>query len=383
MDDQNECDRQIEVLGLGIDIGGTKIEGVALDQNGHVLATYRMPSHKGNHAVHDDTVKLVRKLIERVKATRVLTEFSRSGQELEGFHNLDGLSNSTQTRRLGQITVGLGIPGRVDSIRGTVDDAINLGIHHMDLAKSIEETLGLPVQVENDVNIAALGAASLAESNLASSSIVGAEAPLNLNELHDGTAQARSLPPQEDQVTVFINLGTGLAAGIIRNGAIEHGANGVIGEIGHIPVDTHAFPCKCGQVGCLETVASGSAVEALWPGVNHPLPDMIAKAQKGDRRAAQGLDIIINGIALAIQIVALTIDPNAIILGGGLTKTGQPLLDLVKRRLRARAEESHFIASLNLPERVCLSLSDQPIAAIGAALSGSKTIGPGIQLKRN
>lgn len=345
----------METLGLGIDIGGTKIEGVALDQAGHILATYRIPSRRGNQAVHDDTVQAVRELISQVT----------------------GETGQVPPER---ITIGLGIPGRIDSHAGTVDDAINLGIDHMDLARIVGETLGLPVRVENDVNIAALGAASLAEANPTGHSPRETEASADDYSAHRGTAEGRSLPPEQDQVTVFINLGTGLAAGIIRNGAIEHGANGVIGEIGHIPVDPHEFHCQCGQSGCLETVASGSAVEALWPGVDHPLPDMIAKARQGDRKAVERLDIIGNGIAQAIQIVALTIDPNVIILGGGLTKTGQPLLDLIRGKLEARAGKSHFIASLDLPDRVRLSSTDKPIAAIGAALAGSRAVGPGIHL---
>lgn len=249
-----------------------------------------------------------------------------------------------------------------------MDDAVNLGIEHMDLALSVGNTLGLPTRVENDVNIAALGAASLARTNTEGRPTFNTRA-----RAEDYPAAGRSLPPETDQVTVFINLGTGLVAGIIRNGAIEHGASGAIGEIGHIPVDPHKFHCKCGQSGCLETVASGSAVEALWPGVNHPLPDMIDKARQGDPKASKRLDIIGDGIAQAI-------DPNIIILGGGLTRTGQPLLDLIIGKLEARARESRFIASLNLPARVRSSSTDKPIAAIGAALAGSRAVGPGIHL---
>lgn len=351
----NQDRGRIEKLGLGIDIGGTKIEGVALDQAGHILATYRIPSRRGNQAIHDDTVQVVREL---------------TGQVLRG---------GTEVPR-NRITIGLGIPGRIDSRAGTVDNAVNLGIDHMDLARSVEDTLELSVRVENDVNIAALGAASLAETNSTGRSPSRTETEADDHSVHGDIAEGRSLPPEDDQVTVFINLGTGLAAGIIRNGTIEHGANGVIGEIGHIPVDPHEFRCKCGQSGCLETVASGSAVQALWPGIRHPLPDMIDKARRGDRTAAERLRIIGNGIAQAIQIVALTIDPNVIILGGGLTKTGQPLLDLVREQLEARARKSHFIASLDLPERVRLSSTDKPIAAIGAALAGSRAAGPGIHL---
>lgn len=336
---------QAGLISLGIDIGGTKIEGVALDRDRRVLATCRLPSRQGSQAVHDDTVTAARRLMSLAEV----------GDRRDG------------------ITLGLGIPGRIDSLRGTVDDAVNLGIGHMDLGPGVSRTLGIPVQVENDVNIAALGAACQSHSSLVGSGERGrggddATLPQDMGEM----PQTRSLPPEKERVVVFINLGTGLAAGIIRNGSIEHGASGAVGEIGHIPADFHDFPCKCGQTGCLETVASGSAVEAMWPGVSHPLPDMIDKARQGDAHAKESLAIIGHGIAMAVQIVALTVDPSLIILGGGMTKTGQPLLDLVDAELDKSARASHFIASLDLPARIRLAPPDLPIGAIGAALAGRK-----------
>ena len=331
-------------ISLGIDIGGTKIEGVAIDGDKRLLACHRIPTRKGNQAVHDDTVTLIHHLLDPAGLNR------------------------------GPVTVGLGIPGRVDANRGMVDDAVNLGIRHMALGPAVAKTTGLPVRVENDVNIAALGAASQADNTLiAPGTTLHSEAArdqVRRPASEPGRDGPRALPDQDDHVVAFINLGTGLAAGIIREGRIEHGASGAIGEIGHISVDAHQFPCKCGQCGCLETVASGAAVETLWPGIAHPLPDLIAQASKGNQHAKEVQDIIGHGIALAVQIVALTIDPAIIILGGGMSKTGQPLLDLVTEHLNRSAACSHFIASLNLPNRLRLATADLPIAAIGAALAG-------------
>ena len=331
-------------ISLGIDIGGTKIEGVAIDGDEHLLACRRTPTRQGNQAVHDDTVTLIRHLLDQVGPNQ------------------------------GPVTVGLGIPGRVDANRGMVDDAVNLGIRHMALGPAVAKTTGLPVRVENDVNVAALGAASQAGNTLmapgATPHSASARNQARRPASEPGRDGPRALPDQDNHVVAFINLGTGLAAGIIRGGRIEHGASGAIGEIGHISVDAHQFPCKCGQHGCLETVASGSAVEALWPGIAHPLPDLIAQANQGNQRAQRVEDIIGHGIALAVQIVALTIDPAIIILGGGMSKTGQPLLDLVTEHLNRSAACSHFIASLNLPDRLRLATADLPIAAIGAALAG-------------
>ena len=335
---------QADPISLGIDIGGTKIEGVALDGDKHLLACHRIPTREGGQEVHDDTVTLIRHLLDQVGPNR------------------------------GSVTVGLGIPGRVDANQGIVDDAVNLGIRHMALGPAIAKTTGLPVRVENDVNIAALGAASQAGDALISPGTTPHSEAARNKARHPasepGRDAPRALPDQDDHVVVFINLGTGLAAGIIRGGRIEHGASGAIGEIGHIPVDSHQFPCKCGQRGCLETVASGSAVEALWPGITHPLPDLIAQAGHGNQRAQEMQETIGHGIALAVQIVALTIDPAVIILGGGMSRTGQPLLDLVTEHLNKSAARSHFIASLSLPERLRLAPADLPIGAIGAALAG-------------
>lgn len=335
---------QASPISLGIDIGGTKIEGVAMDGDEHLLACHRIPTRKGNQAVHDDTVTLIRHLLDQVGPNQC------------------------------PVTVGLGIPGRVDANRGMVDDAVNLGIRHMALGPAVAKTTGLPVRVENDVNIAALGAASQAGNTLMAPGITphsqAARDQARRPSSEPGRDESRALPDQDDQVVAFINLGTGLAAGIIRRGRIEHGASGAIGEIGHISVDAHQFPCKCGQCGCLETVASGSAAQALWPGIAHPLPDLIAQASQGNQRAQEVQDIIGHGIALAVQIVALTIDPAVIILGGGMSKTGQPLLDLVTEHLNRSAACSHFIASLSLPDRLRLAPADLPIAAIGAALAG-------------
>lgn len=335
---------QASPISLGIDIGGTKIEGVAMDGDEHLLACHRIPTRKGNQAVHDDTVTLIRHLLDQVGPNQC------------------------------PVTVGLGIPGRVDANRGMVDDAVNLGIRHMALGPAVAKTTGLPVRVENDVNIAALGAASQAGNTLMAPGITphsqAARDQARRPSSEPGRDESRALPDQDDQVVAFINLGTGLAAGIIRRGRIEHGASGAIGEIGHISVDAHQFPCKCGQCGCLETVASGSAAQALWPGIAHPLPDLIAQASQGNQRAQEVQDIIGHGIALAVQIVALTIDPAVIILGGGMSKTGQPLLDLVTEHLNRSTACSHFITSLSLPDRLRLAPADLPIAAIGAALAG-------------
>lgn len=136
--------------------------------------------------------------------------------------------------------------------------------------------------------------------------------------------------------------------------------------------------CACGQRGCLETAASGGAATRLWPQDDPPMPAIIAKvgnpAAPDHAQAAETLDTIVSAIADAIDIAATAIDPRSIIIGGGMAKTGRPLLDCITTELRRREETSRFVASLRLPDRLSLTDPDQPVGAIGAALAGRGAI---------
>ena len=127
----------------------------------------------------------------------------------------------------------------------------------------------------------------------------------------------------------FLNFGTGLAAGIVENGVLMHGYSGAAGEIGHIPVEPHRLKCPCGQYGCLETVCSGASVGRLWPNA----------------------------------------DPRLIDLGGGMAKTGEPLVEVITAELRRRESQCRFLETLDLPARLRLAPVDQPVGAIGAAMA--------------
>ncbi|WP_289097606.1 ROK family protein [uncultured Bifidobacterium sp.] len=309
---------------IGVDVGGTKIAGVVVetpppgtDGEPRVLAEATRPARKGADALIDDVVALVGTLTDALPADAHVC------------------------------AIGIGTPGTVDEATGNVRDIANLAIDQVPLASAVHARCGLPTSVENDVNAAAVGAARLVE---------------------DGDTA--------DETIAFLNLGTGLAAGIIRDGVLDRGSSNTVGEIGHIPVEPHRWRCACGQHGCLETAGSGGAAKRLWPYADPPMPDILATAADATRtrhrQAVETRDTIIAAIADAIDVLAVTVDPEAIIIGGGMAKTGEPLLDAIRAELRRRAHASGFITSLQLPSRLRLAPTALPVGAIGAALAAAE-----------
>jgi predicted NBD/HSP70 family sugar kinase len=296
---------------LGIDIGGTKTEAVAVDGAGDVVAHLRRPTGSGAGAVLKTASDVVAALAMDV------------GTSVHDF-----------------TAVGVGVPGMVERVAGHVRHAVNLGVEDLPLAELLSARFsGVPVVVENDVNAAALGAYHM----LSMRGSMG-----------------------------FLNLGTGLAAGIVLDGSIWHGSSGVAGEIGHVPVDPHGVLCACGQTGCLETKASGSAVARIWP-TDAPLPavDLFEHAQRGEEKAVRVCEEFADGIASAIRMLALTVDVDVVTVGGGLSNLGEPLLQHIVAALGRAALHSPFLASLRLAWRVRMVPTGSPIAALGAALAAA------------
>lgn len=305
-------------LRIGVDIGGTKTHAVVLGRDGAVLEQWRGPTGTGDSAV------------VATAATAVESVMARLGLE-------PGAGASAIA------SIGVGVPGTVDGATGHVAHAVNLGVASLALGAALEERLARPVRVENDVNAAALGAFHL----------IGA--------------------PRIGRSMAYLNLGTGLAAGLVVDGALWRGSRGAAGEIGHIPVDPAGEPCPCGQRGCLETVASGSAIARLWPeGGAAPASALLAAAESGDERALAVTARVVGNIAAAVRILVLAVDVDVVVIGGGLSALGDRLLDRVRLRLAADGRASAFLGSLELDGRVLLSPRDAPVAAVGAALVGER-----------
>jgi glucokinase len=310
---------------VGLDIGGTKILGALLDPEGEVVGTVRRTTVHGADGLVAGAAQAVRDVV------------AEGGVELTDVAG-----------------VGLGIPGIVDHRSGTVKHAVNLGVHddELPLAELLSAELGgVPVVVENDLNVAAVGAAHVLERSD-----------------HAGGAHGH-----ED--LAFLALGTGLASGLVLEGQLRRGVSGAAGEIGHVPVDPLGPECPCGQRGCLERFASGKALEAAWPSRHgKPSPvELFEAARRGDREAIVVKDRFASATASAVRLLVLTTDVRHVVLGGGVAQLGTELLDAVQDALREQAKVSPFLGSLKLAERVRLAPTHVPVAAVGAAVLGRRS----------
>jgi len=295
----------------GLDIGGTKTDAVVVDSAGEIVARVRLATGWGADAV-------VRTVLE---AVRLL------GDEVD--EAID--------------SVGIGIPGQVEPGTSRVVHAVNLGVEELDLAAAVEPALGAPVRVENDVNAAAFGAFAL-----------------------------RSVGAHGSRSMAYLNLGTGIAAGIVADGELWRGARGTAGEVGHISIDPNGPLCRCGQHGCIEALAGGGAIAERWgrPGAL-PVRDVFDAADRGDLLARELRVGLARGVAAAVRVLVLTADVDVVVLGGGVTALGPRLMADVSDELAASAAASPFMRSLHLEGRVELLPAGSPAAALGAALIGA------------
>jgi glucokinase len=290
---------------VGLDIGGTTTRGVVVEPSepGRPLASVTIGTTTG----------CADALVESVVAT-VTGLARRAGAEPD---------------ELG--AVGLGIPGVVDPERGEVRHAVNLGVgsEPLGLGARVAAALDVPVVVDNDANAAALGAATV-------------------------------LDTQDD--LAYLSIGTGVAVGLLLHGRLRRGWRGAAGEIGHLPVDPAGPECECGQRGCLEVVASGASL-AREAGSATAL---FAAAEAGDADAVARRDRFAGHVAQAVTIIGLTVDPAVVVIGGGVADVGAPLLTAVRHALDTRAESSPLLADLDLAGRLAMLPPGVNAGVIGA-----------------
>ena len=276
---------------IGIDLGGTSVKLAILTAEGDIQQKWTIPTNINEEGAH-----IVPDIVASIK------------------HHLD-LYKMTADDFQG---IGMGSPGAVDREAGTVEGAFNLNWKTLQPVREvIEREIGIPIFIDNDANVAALG------------------------EKWRGAGA-------DDRDVVFVTLGTGVGGGIIAEGNLIHGTAGSGGEIGHMTVEPGGFDCTCGKKGCLETVASATGVVKLarkhaeeYAG-NAQLKSIIDDGQEitskiifdlakeGDELAVLVVDRAAYYLGLACSHIGNLLNPAYIVIGGGVSAAGEYLLEQVR-----------------------------------------------------
>jgi len=251
-------------LRIGVDIGGTKIEAAALDAGGRVVARRRTPTPAGDYA---GTIAAVRALVVELEAS------------------------------LGETgTVGIGMPGALSPATGLIKNANSTCLNGKPFDRDLTEALGRPLRFANDANCFAL------------------------SEVVDGAAEGAA-------VAFGVILGTGVGGGIVVAGRLLTGCNAIAGEWGHSPlpwpsdIERPGPHCYCGRRGCLESFLSGPGLAAdhrLATGIPLDAAAIAQRAAAGDPEAEASLTRYEDRLARGLALVINLLDPDVIVLGGGL-----------------------------------------------------------------
>lgn len=282
-------------LMIGIDLGGTSAKIGFVDEEGKILSQWKVPVQLDNGGV-----AIIPDIIESIK-----DQASQNDFQLSDFKG-----------------VGFAAPGSYDNEKGTLKGAFNLNWEHpLEIKKPLEEALGLPVVMNNDANVAALG-----------------------EQWVGGGRGMDSL--------VLVTLGTGIGGGVIIDGKIHEGHAHSAGEIGHIRVQPLDGPqCTCGGIGCVEAIASGENSQktakalvkvyegesafksAIAAGQVEPTSEKIfEEADKGDPFALYVLDYLTDYLALMLGHIGNTLNPESFVIGGGVSAAGDSLIQPLKEK---------------------------------------------------
>ncbi len=277
----------MERLCFGIDIGGTSVKLGLFTENGNLLDKWEIPTRRedsGSHILEDVAASVKKKIAD------------------------DNLVRESI------IGIGIGVPGPVTE-DGTVINCVNLGWGIFNVSEETEKLTGFKTRVGNDANVAALG------------------------EMWQGGGRGY-------KNLIMVTLGTGVGGGVILNGEILTGSNGAAGEIGHITVNPfEEDKCNCGRPGCLEQFASATGIvkeakrlldKSKEPSKLREIQHLSAKAifdcaKEGDTLANELVEELCRYLALALSHIAHVVDPEAFVIGGGVSKAGTMLTDLTKK----------------------------------------------------
>lgn len=312
---------------IGIDVGGTNLKAGLVDESGLILASQSMKIPRV-----DDQDSLAWTL---VSLTQDLCQAAGVG--------------------LDQVTsVGVGVPGTVDVRSGTILYTCNLPLENVPLRKLFHRYLSLPLYIENDANCAALA------------------------EYFAGAGR-------DSKRFVTITLGTGIGAGIIHNGKIYHGANGMAGEVGHMTIVYRGEPCPCGRRGCWERYASAQALKrqttlALQKHPESVLAQVVAEnsgkvsgqsafiaMRRGDSVGAAVCEQYIDYLAAGIVNLVNIFQPDTLAIGGGISNEDDRYL---LQPLRRKVEQESLPCARDKMTRIVKAELGARAGIIGAAFLG-------------
>lgn len=244
---------------IGIDLGGTKTEGVRLDERNRVRRRIRIPTpaDEGYDAILGGVVEIV------------------AGLEADG----------------GRCPVGIGTPGTFTRADGRMKNSNTTCLNGRPLRSDLAARLSRPIRMANDANCFAV------------------------SEALDGGGAGR-------RVVFGVILGTGVGGGVVVDGTVHDGPNGNAGEWGHVVLEPDGPLCYCGRTGCVETFLSGPGLSRDHVGRGGdpvPVPDIVSRAAAGDAVAQTSLDAYVDRFGRALAIVAAVLDPDVVVLGGGLS----------------------------------------------------------------
>lgn len=290
---------------VGVDLGGTKIATVLVDLDGKILARDTRPTlpEEGYQAVIGRIVASV----EKVVAAAATAAATASGAST---------ASDAGDRQPPLVGIGVGSPGPIDRATGRVLFAPNLRWDNVPIVALLEEALQVPVYLDNDANLAGLG------------------------EARFGAARGY------DNV-FYITVSTGIGGGIIAGGQIYHGSHDAAGEVGHMTILPDGPTCGCGNRGCWEALASGTAIarrarDGLAAGESSSLrnlPEITARdvaeaAAAGDGYARRLIEETAFYLGIGVGNIINLFDPDIVVIGGGVSRIGEPLF----APLRAEAE---------------------------------------------
>jgi len=299
---------------IGLDLGGTNIVGAVVDDEGQVVAEHRTPTQAESGA------------------EAVLARLIETGRAL--------LSSPVEPK---PCAVGVGSPGGIDAETGrVVFPALNIpGWEDMPLAARLSAALELPAFADNDVNVTALGEAWFGAGS-----------------------RYRDM--------VCITIGTGIGGGVVIDRRVHHGANHFAGEIGHTSIDLNGRRCVCGSQGCVETYAAAPAIaesgRRLWEsGIPTRLREMVSAADEvtaadvaeaaasGDAPCRRIIESAARCLGAALANVVNILNPECIVIGGGVAQAGEALFGPLREEVRLRglnvATENLAIVPAALGER--------------------------------